>query len=258
MACWKNRAVVPIRVVIRRNLLDLKRRKDIAEVRDESLRNALLGLWDEIAAAKPELDRAEEERARQEDRSPRKQPVDALVAERAWREGVNLNGRIRHVRRVRVVQKQSVVPVRDAIGRAYKGYVRGGNAFANIWKMPDGSWKTVAVPTFEFNQQEFAIERFRPHPAAKRLMHLHIDDMGAFGEGPERRIVRVRKITNAASGVFLILDIHNEANVAARVNSNDDPMKESRYSAKQLHERGFRKVGVDELGRVRDAGPVAP
>ena len=54
----------------------------------------------------------------------------------------------------------------------------------------------------------------KPDPAAKLLMRLQIDDMGAIGRRiAERRIVRVRKITNANGGAFVVLDDHNEANV---------------------------------------------
>ena len=245
----------PVAVVTRMDLSAAEKRGDLEAVRDTVLRRALLDLWDEVAAAKPELDRAEEELARQENRSPKKQQVSALFSERAWREGVDVNGRAQRVRHVRVVEKQSVITVKDASGKPYKSYVRGGNAFADIWKMPDGSWKTVVVPVFEFNQQDFATQNSRPHPAAKRLMRVHIDDMGALGEGSDRRIVRVRKITNATSGAFLVLDMHNEANVAARVSSTDDPMKENRYLANRLRKEGFRKVSVDEIGRVLDSGP---
>ena len=67
--------------------------------------------------------------------------------------------------------------------------------------MRDGSWKLVVVSRFDFNQSDFDIERLRPadkksrtpDPLAKRLMRLHIGEMGALGEGSERRIVRVRK-----------------------------------------------------------------
>ena len=84
-------------------------------------------------------------------------------------------------------------------------------------------------------------------------MRLHIDDMGALGTGAERRIVRVRKITNAKTGVFVALDNHNEADVPNRVSTRE--IKESMYSIRQLQKLGFRKVGVDEIGRVSDPGP---
>ena len=251
-----------MKVVIRMDLAHVKRRADLAAVRDPGLRDALLSMWDAAEADKPELDRAEEELARREERRPRKQSVGALFAQRAWTDGVNVNGRVQHVRRVRVVDKLSVVPITDAQGRAYKGYVRGSNAFADIWRMRDGSWQTIVVPTFEFNQKKFSIEQFRPKskdgrpdPAAKRLMRLHIDDMGALGEGQDCRIVRVRKIANSQRGARIVLDAHNEANVASRAKDPSDPVKEIEYRTGQLQRQGFRLIAVDEIGRVRDPGP---
>ena len=234
----------PSQVVVRKELDKLKRSdlepvKDSEPtkgVRDAALRAALLELWDEVGG-KP-----------------------AEFAQKAKTEGVMLNGRRQIVRRVRTLDEQTVIPVRDRSGKPYKGYMPGGNEFADVWRMRDGSWKIVVVPTFDANQRGFDIEKFRPldrsgriDPTAKRLMRLHIDDMGAFGEDHDRRIVRVRKITNARSGVHVFMDEHNEANVPDRVRKKD--IKEKKYSARQLFQQGFRKVHVDEIGRVRDPGP---
>ena len=167
---------------------------------------------------------------------------------------------------MRVVDEQRVIPIRRDGGQPYKGYLAGGNEFADVWRMRDGSWQLVVVPRFEFNQPDFDIDKFRPitskgkykgrpDSTAKRIMRLRIDDMGALGEGPERRIVRVRKITNARNGVFVVLDDHNEADVADRVGKD---MKENRHSARQLKTLGFHKVGVDEIGRVLDPGSRSP
>ena len=51
------------------------------------------------------------------------------------------------------------------------------------------------------------------------------------------------------------LDDYNESNVAARIGKKE--LKERKYSAKQLKDQGFRKIHVDEIGRVRDPGPFA-
>ena len=197
-----------------------------------ALRAALLKLWDEVGGKAADF------------------------ANRAATDGVRINGQLQRVRRVRLLDQQRVIPIQNATGKPYKGYLPGGNEFAEVWRMRDGNWQTIVVPTFDANQPEFDIETFRPSdrktgrpdPAAKRLMRLHIDDLGAFGEGAENRIVRVRKITNAKSGVFVVLDDHNEANVADRVAKG--PSRESSYSARQLQRLSFRKVGVDEIGRV--------
>ena len=224
------------KVVVRKKLGDMKRRGDLDSVRDAAMRAALLELWDSVGGKVGEF------------------------AEKAANEGVMLNGGRQPVRRVRVVDEQRVIPIRDGAGKAYKGYLPDSNAFASVWRMHDGSWAMVAVPTFYANQTKFDSERFRPvdklgRRAVKQIMRLQIDDMGALGNGPKRRIVRVRKVTNAKTGVFVVLDDHNEANVAARKGKD---MKENNHSARQLQRLGFRKVGVDEIGRVLDPGPPEP
>ena len=102
------------------------------------------------------------------------------------------------------------------------------------------------MPTFEANQPDFDLEKFRPadktgrkDPTAKRLTRLHINDIGALGEGTDRRIVRVRKMTAAKNRTLVFLDDHNEADVARRIGNKE--MKERKYSARQLRRSGFRK-----------------
>ena len=228
-------------VVVRKPLSALKIPKDLDSVRDPALREALKRFWFQVGMQGGNT---------------------AVFAERAAIEGVPLNGKPQRVRRVRLLDQQRVIPIRPRNGRAakpYKGYLPGGNEFADLWRMGDASWKLVVIPRFDFNQRDFNIERFRPvtakgkykgrpDPAARRLMRLHIDDMGAFGAGEERRIVRVRKI----SGRLVWMDNHNEADVPNRINKRE--IKESKFSAGQLQRLGFRKVGVDEIGRVSDPG----
>ena len=231
-------------VITRKKVADLKK-SDLDDahypfVRDPVIRKALLQLWDQEGKE---------------------------FADRAADPGVLLNGRRQPVRRVRVIDKQTVIPIKRGnnhpdVGKPYKGYVPGGNEFAEVWRMRDESWQIVVVPRFQANQPGFNPEDFRPKdksgrkdPTAKRLMRLYIDDIGAVKEGSTRRILRVRKITNAASGVFVVLDQHNQANVADRVGKD---MKENRYSARQLKQNGFRKIGIDEIGRVLDPGPYKP
>ena len=231
----------PSNVVLRKALTGMKP-KDLDSVRDRVLQAALKSLWDSVSAAGGKW---------------------ADFATRAASAGVLVSGRRQRVRSVRLVSKERVIPIKDREGKAYKGYLPGSNEFADVWQMRDGGWQIVVVPTFDANQLDFDIGKFRPvtskgefrerpDPAAKRLMRLHIDDMGALGEGKERRIVRVRKIINATSGIWVVLDPHSEANVPARVGKD---MRENRYSALQLQKLGFRKIGVDEIGRVLDPGP---
>ena len=248
----------PSKVVTRKKVADFKKRSDLNAVRDTTMGKALMELWDRVEAEGGK-------------------PAD--FAERAATEGVQLEHRRQTVRRVRVLDQQRVIPIKrheghpDA-GKPYKGYAPGGNEFADVWVMRDGSWQTVVVPRFDANQPGFDLEKFRPtdksgkkDPTAKRLMRLQINDMGALGEGENLRIVRVRKMDNSKNGPRVVLDDHNEANVANRISEDartrkrtgtETGMKEDVYSASKLRRLRFRKVGVDEIGRVLDPGPPKP
>ncbi len=243
----------PSQVVVRKPLSALKIPKDLKSVRDPALRDALKKLWAEVKAAGGNA---------------------TEFAERAATDGVPLNGRLQRARRVRVVQNLQVIPIsprETPAGKPYKGYKSDSNEFADVWEVRVGkdrkggwktTWKIVVVPTFEANQRCFNIDKFRPltsrgqhrgkpDPTAKRLMRLHKNDMGALGEGAGRRIVQVRQCYTAS----VVLADHNEADVDGRERKGELDRNKSIYSATRLLQEGFRKVGVDEIGRVLDPGP---
>ena len=236
----------PSQVVRRKKLSAFKKKSELKAVRDPTMRKALTELWEQVESdIQAEGGKASEALAR--------------FAEQAANIGVLLEDRRQTVRRVRILEKQSVIPIKDHSGRPYKGYIRGGNEFADVWRMRDGSWKIVIVPTFEANQPDFRLDKFRPadrsgrkDPTAKRLMRLQINDMGAIGEGEDRRIVRVRKMTVGK----IFLDDHNEADVDRRIRNKE--IESGQFSASKLQQSGFRRVGVDEIGRVLDPGPPRP
>ena len=209
------------KVVTRRKVSDFKKRGDLEIVRDSALRTALMELWDSVGGKATEF------------------------AQQAAREGVLLNGRCQRVRRVRVVDEQRVIPVGDNDGEPYKGYLPGGNEFADVWQMPpnDGSWQMVVVPTFDANQPGFDPIVRRPHPAAKLIARVYKNDMCAIETGADRKIMVVRKM----DGQRLTLFEHHASNDQGRT-----------IRIEPLRKRGFRKVGVDEIGRVRDPGPSQP
>jgi len=245
----------PGKVVVRKPLADFKKKEALNAVRDPALREALLVLWDETGGNKK-----------------KKEDTASSFSEKARVEGVlpKGKGRRQYPRSVRVLDKVDALPIKDESGKPYKGFNRDSNAFAEIWSIPAGKdkegkrrkagWRIIVVPAFEFNQRGFDEKTLRPHPAAKRLARIHKGDMAALELKPEseaekkRVIVRVRKITGG-SNPSIVLDKHFEANVAKRAaDKSDATMQENKYSARKLRESAFRKVGVDEIGRLHDTG----
>jgi len=220
------------KVVSRSALKGVTKKAELEGIRDSALRAALETLWDDV------------------EKSGGK-PGD--FAKRAEEEGVVLGGRKMKVRRARMTEELNVVQIKDRkTGKPYKAYKPDGNAFADIYQLPNGRWTAVVVQRFDANQPDFDPVTFRPHPAAKKIIRLHIDDMVALEDGGRRRILRVVKM----SGQTITMADHLEGGaLKARDADKNDIFKYTSRSASGLKDVGFRKVGVDEIGRLTDPGP---
>lgn len=153
----------------------------------------------------------------------------------------------RHVRIVKALQETARVSVpHDKPVKTYKG---GSNHCLEVWRMPDGKYVSQAITAWELHNLETVK---RPHPAAKRLLRLHKDDMVAIERDDQTIICCVQK-SDPANGAFLVP--HNEANADARNKDKADPFKWFQMSASSLVKAQARRVHVDEMGRVRDPGP---
>lgn len=220
------------KVVSRSALKGVTKKAELEGVRDSALRAALERLWDEVEKMGGK-------------------PGD--FAKRAEEEGVPLGGRKMKVRRARMTEELNVVQIKDRkTGKPYKAYKPDGNAFADIYQLPNGRWTAVVVQRFDANQPNFDPVKFRPHPAAKKIMRLHIDDMVALEDAGRRRVLRVVKM----SGQTITMADHLEGGaLKARDADKNDLFKYVSKSASGLKDIGFRKVGVDEIGRLSDPGP---
>jgi CRISPR-associated endonuclease Csn1 len=215
-------------------------------VRDTALRNALIEAWQQFKKSEPEKGASAV--------SPKKMKNAAgLFAQHVETQGVELNGRNVKVRRVRMTEELNVVQIKDRkTGKPYKAYKPDGNAFADIYQLPNGRWTAAVIRRFDANQADFDPAKYRPHPAAKKVMRLHIDDMVALNESGRRRILRVVKM----SGQTITLAEHFEGGALKKRNEDkNDLFKYLEKSASSLRDMGLRKIGVDEIGRMTDPGP---
>jgi CRISPR-associated endonuclease Csn1 len=219
--------------------------KAFGMIRDKALAKALAEAWTAFKKAPPEV------KSNDDDRRKTRNPA-ALFAEHVARKGIALGGRIVKVRRVRMIEELNVVPIKDRrTGKPYRAYKPDGNAFADIYELPNGRWQAAVIRRFDANQPDFDPAKFRPHPAARKVMRLHIDDLVAVDDGGRRRILRVVKM----SGQTITLADHFEAGSLKKRNEDkEDPFKYLEKSASTLRAMGLRKVGVDELGRLTDPG----
>lgn len=161
------------------------------------------------------------------------------------------------IRRVRVREPLNVIPIRDRSGRAYKAYKGDANARFDVWRLPNGKWMSDIVSMFDAHRP--GQQDRRPHPAAKKVLSLHQNDMLAIERnGGPAQIVRVVKFSTIGT---IALAAENEAGAlkARDAAPNDvDPFKYVLSSAGGLKKLKARQVRVDPLGRVFDPGPREP
>jgi CRISPR-associated endonuclease Csn1 len=210
-------------VVHRVPLESVKKREDLARVKDKALCQRLMDLWDRTVGSG--------QRVR-----------DFAVA------GRDQLG----VKSVRVTEVVSGVAIEDDRQQPYKVYKTDGNAFMDVYRPADGRWRAETVSRFLANQPNAEPNWKRQHPTAKKIARLHVDDLVALGNGDGRRVYRVVKL----SGSTAVLAEHHEAgSLKARDADKSDLFQYVNASPSRLQREGFRRLGVDEVGRVRDPGP---
>ncbi len=169
------------------------------------------------------------------------------------------------IRRLRVREPLSVIPIMDQAGRVYKAYKGDSNARFDVWRLPDGKWvsfwkdrdgiaRSGIVSMFDAHQPNQTDRR--PHPAAKKMLSLRQNDMLAIerDDGP-REIVRVVKFSGNGQ-IALARDNEAGALKARDATPNDlDPFKYVLSSAGGLKKIKARQVRIDPLGRILDPGP---
>lgn len=165
------------------------------------------------------------------------------------------------IRHVRVTEALSVIPIRDASGRAYKAYKGDSNYRYDVWEMPDGKWitrwqaadgteRSSIVSMFDAHQPG---EQDRPHPAARKVISVHQNDLLAIEPpGEARRLGRVVKF--GQDGRLYLADPKEGGALKARDADKEDAFRyDSLFPAKQKLWKA-RQVRIDELGRVLDPG----
>ena len=166
---------------------------------------------------------------------------------------VDRNGQplFKGLRHVRVREPLNVIPVHDQTGAAYKAFKGDANARFDVWRMPDGRWRSDVVPMFDAHQAD--VDR-RPHPAAKKVLSLRQNDTLAIErDGGPREIVRVVKFSTI--GTMQLAGTEEAGALKNRDVAGEDPFRYINTSAGGLKNIKARQVRIDPLGRVFDPGP---
>lgn len=156
------------------------------------------------------------------------------------------------LRRVRVREPLTVIPIRDRSGRAYKAYKGDANARFDVWRLPNGKWVSAVVSMFDAHQGSSKDQR--PHPAARKVLSLRQNDMLAIDRnGDVALVVRVVKFSQA--GTITLAQNAEAGPLKARDALPDDPFRYIYSSAAGLKGLKARQIRIDPLGRVFDPGP---
>lgn len=206
---------------------------DVKRIRDESLQTAIQEFLNspEIAALKKWEDR----RAK-------------LSQARLFIGSAKKPVRIRRVRLA--VQNQSITPVPSA---PYKGYATDSIAFCDIWLTPKynrkgkatGKWGYAGAyvtyaDAMKFEGDEDALhERYKPHPAAKKIMRLFKHDMVLLRDGQNNEtLTRIAGFSTTDNR----LDVRPHHESAGKRNYRTIPVLMEQFS--------MRKVRVSVDGRL--------
>jgi len=164
-------------------------------------------------------------------------------------EGVLIGNTRQLLRRVRIVVKNQ--SIRRIPSARYKGYAPDAIAFCDIWKVPVTNIKRsftgkftyqasyvsyVDAKAFEGNEAGL-FAKYKPHPAAKRCMRLHKEDMVTVLLGGSQALMRV---AGFKSDQRLYLRPHIQAT-----------MERQPFSiTKLMQENDLRKVHITADGRL--------
>ncbi|MGK6315533.1 type II CRISPR RNA-guided endonuclease Cas9 [Neorhizobium sp. DT-125] len=215
-------------VAVRRKPFMALEAKDLPLIRDEVLRaelhNTIGGLTD------------------------RKALQEALVSFR------RNHPRFKGIRRVRMAETLSIIPIRDKSGKTYKGYKGDANYRYDVWETLDGKWQAEVVSMFDAHQPGWQSTVHRAHPTARRVLRLQQNDMVAY-EHPRDGYTIGRVVKFNVAGIIYFASHRESGSLKARDADKEDPFKYFSKSAAGLKDIQCRQIRIDEAGRVFDPGP---
>ena len=156
------------------------------------------------------------------------------------------------IRRLQKIEKMKGIPIHNTSGKPYKVYKSDSNWGMEIYAYPEkhkqaDKWHPVTISRFDANQSVFKPgQTFRPHPAARLIMRLQINNYIEIELNGTLTIYRVQLI----SGPRLTLAPPKEANVDARNRNKDDPFRYLSISANKLKSLNARKLHISPTGLI--------
>ena len=137
------------------------------------------------------------------------------------------------IRRVRIKEKNTVIPIKNKYGKIYKTFNGDGNYAMELFEQSNGKWDGKVVGRFKANEQSFT-----PIPKKRKLM---ISDMLFFSS----KFWRVVKLSDNS----ITLSEHFEANVDAR--SREKQYKYISKTPSSLQKRESKRVDISPCGVIK-------
>lgn len=228
------------RVVRRKALADFASARELADIRDQKLKEKL---------------------------QRQTQGLNGKEFQRALLDFSRNDAIFMGIRRVRVLETLATIPIRNPAGHVYKSYKGDSNLRFDVWRLPDGKWAAEVISMFDAHRPDWRSRIKQEFPSAAKVLRLHQNDMVAY-EHPElgRTIARVVKF--GANGQITFA-AHNEGgDLKRRDELPVEPMPEHpkypeefdtfKYyapTAGGLKKMKVRQIRIDELGYVFDPGP---
>jgi len=163
--------------------------------------------------------------------------------------GIEKLAKDKHIRRLRCFGPKQAIPIKDKNGNAYKGYQGDSNWGMEIYaghKKDIEEWEGVVISRFEANHPKFKPgTTYRPHPAARLVMRLQINDCIEIEDKGKKQYMRLQLMSQSGQLVFAPL---HEANVDGR--SRKGEFKYLRKNANPLRELKARKIHISPTGQV--------
>jgi CRISPR-associated endonuclease Csn1 len=156
------------------------------------------------------------------------------------------------VRRVRMQERLSVIPIEDRATRQPYRYVKGdGNYCYDIFRTDNGRWDGHVVDIYTANRPDFKLDSKVAYESGKPLvMRLRKGDVLKIEHDGRFKLMRVAKFSDGSINMVE----HNEANVDARNRNADVEFRYFQKSPNALRSLAARVVGVDIIGYVNDPG----
>ena len=156
------------------------------------------------------------------------------------------------VRKARIQEALSVIPITRQSGEIYKAFKGDSNYCYDIFLNKNGKWDGEIVSRFDANKKEYDPNSKVSRAGNPLLMRLRIDDFVAIQDNGKRRVMRVVKMSK---GKITLAD-HNESGpLKVRAADKEDYFDYLTRSPSSLQQLQARQVHVNSIGLVNDPGP---